>query len=109
MPAKGCHFRNHSKLRFRSIFGPAGSETRTHGDPFVLAKSADPAKTQYLDITAGNQEALLAPIVRFVAVLKQRNYAFEFYIRNGGHDWNEWDTQVPGCFDSLLAHIHRAK
>jgi len=42
-----------------------------------------------------------------VTLLKQRNYAYEFHTNPGGHDWSEWDTQIPGCFESLIAHIHR--
>jgi hypothetical protein len=73
-------------LRFRNIFGPAGSDARINSDPFVLVKTADPARTPYLFITAGDQEALLAPIRRFVTLLKQRNYAYEFHSKPGGHD-----------------------
>jgi len=32
----------------RSIFGPPGGATQRANDPFVLAKSADPAQTPYL-------------------------------------------------------------
>jgi S-formylglutathione hydrolase FrmB len=94
-------------MRFRAIFGPAGSEGRVRSDPFVLVRSVKPADTPYLYITAGKQEALLSPILQFVTLLKQRNYAYEFHIKPGGHDWNEWNSQLPGCFESLLAHIHQ--
>lgn len=94
-------------MRFRAIFGPAGSDTRVRSDPFMLVKSADPAHTPYLYITAGEQEPLLPPIRRFVTLLKLHKYAYEFHTRPGGHDWNEWDTQIPGCFESLVAHIHQ--
>jgi S-formylglutathione hydrolase len=94
-------------MRFRNIFGPTGSETRTHSDPFILAKTTESAKTPYLYITAGEQEPLLSPIRRFVALLNLYHYAYEFHTKPGGHDWSEWDSQVPGCLDSLLAHIHR--
>ena len=92
--------------RFRIIFGPDGSATRTHSDPYILVKTAEPARTPYLYITAGTQEPLLPPILLFVELLKQRNYAYEFHSKPGGHDWDEWDTQIPGCFESLVAHIH---
>ena len=94
-------------IRFRTTFGPSGSETRLHSDPFILVKSADPAHTPYLYITAGEQEPLLPPIRRFVTLLTQRSYANEFHTKPGGHDWNEWDTQISGCFESLTAHIHQ--
>ena len=94
-------------MRFRTTFGPSGSETRLHSDPFVLVKSADPAHTPYLYITAGEQEPLLPPIRQFATLLKLRDYAYEFHTKPGGHDWNEWDTQIPGCFESLIAHIRQ--
>jgi S-formylglutathione hydrolase FrmB len=93
--------------RLRTIFGSVGSESRTKADPFVLAKSASPAATPYLYLTAGEEEALLAPNKRFAAQLKQRGFAYEFHTRPGGHDWGEWDAQIPGCFESLLKHFNQ--
>jgi len=108
VPSRGFSARRWSQsLRFRTIFGPAGSEAREHSDPFILVRSADPADTPYLYITAGEQEPLLPPIRRFATQLKLRNFGYEFHTRPGGHDWNEWDTQIPGCLESLIAHIHR--
>jgi putative tributyrin esterase len=108
VPSRGFSARRWSQsVRFRTTFGPAGSGTRLHSDPFILVKSADPAHTPYLYITAGEQEPLLPPIRRFVTLLKLRNYAHEFHTKPGDHDWNEWDTQIPGCFESLTAHIQR--
>jgi S-formylglutathione hydrolase len=91
--------------RFRSIFGPEGSESRRKSDPFFLVRSADPARTPYLYLTAGEQEALLEPNRRFAALLQQKHFAYEFHTKPGGHDWGEWDSQIPGCFESLLQHL----
>jgi S-formylglutathione hydrolase len=91
--------------RLTNIFGPAGSKTRTMSDPFVLAQSADPAKTPYLYLTAGEMEVLLAPNRRFASRLQQGHFAYEFHTKPGGHDWTEWDSQIPGCFESLLQHL----
>jgi len=108
VPSRGFSARRWSQsMRFRTTFGPTGSETRVHSDPFILVKYADPAHTPYLYITAGEQEPLLPPIRRFVTLLKLRNYAQEFHTKPGGHDWYEWNTQIPGCFASLISHIHR--
>ncbi len=93
-------------MLFRSLFGPAGSESRHQSDPFVLAKSVDPAKTPFLYLTCGEQEPLLEPNRRFAALLKQRGFASEFHTSPGGHDWGEWNQQLPGCIESLIAHIH---
>jgi S-formylglutathione hydrolase FrmB len=90
---------------FRMIFGPAGSPEREASDPFRQALSADPHATPYLYLTAGEQEPLLPPITRFAARLKQQGIPYEFHTHPGGHDWAEWNTQVPGCFASLLAHV----
>jgi putative tributyrin esterase len=108
VPSRGFDARRYWRsTRFRTTFGPSGSETRVHSDPFLLVKSANPANTPYLYVTAGEQEPLLPPIRRFVSLLKQRNFAYEFHTKPGAHDWTEWDTQIPGCFESLMAHIHQ--
>jgi len=44
-----------------------------HSDPFVLVKSADPSRTPYLYVTAGEQEPLLPPIRQFAKLLKLRD------------------------------------
>jgi S-formylglutathione hydrolase FrmB len=91
--------------RFRKIFGPKGSDARRASDPFVLVKTTDPVQTPYLYITAGENEPLRGPVERFVERLKERGFAYEFHTKPGGHDWNEWNAQVPGCFESLLSKI----
>jgi S-formylglutathione hydrolase len=89
-------------MRFRRIFGADGSATRRAADPFVLVKTADPARTPYLYVTAGENEPLREPITRFAGLLKARGFAYEFHTKPGGHDWTEWDAQAPGCIEALL-------
>jgi S-formylglutathione hydrolase FrmB len=91
--------------RIRTLFGAQGSDTRQASDPFLLVNSADPARTPYLYVTAGGQEPLLGPNRRFAALLHKRNFSYEFHTLPGGHDWNEWDAQIPGCFESLFKHL----
>jgi len=93
--------------RFKTIFGEWGSESRRSHDPFILVQSANPAGTPYIYLTAGEQEALLEPNRRFASRLKDRHFAYEFHTKPGGHDWNEWDAQIPGCFEALLKHLNR--
>jgi putative tributyrin esterase len=95
-------------LKFRKIFGPVGSQGRAARNPFELVQTASPSATPYLYITAGEQEALLGPIRRFVSRLKQRGLAHEFHTKPGGHDWGEWNSQLPGCFESLEGHLTNA-
>jgi putative tributyrin esterase len=93
--------------RFKTIFGEWGSESRRSRDPFVVVQSANPAATPFIYLTAGEQEALLEPNRRFASRLNDRHFAYEFHTKPGGHDWTEWDAQIPGCFDSLLKHLNR--
>jgi putative tributyrin esterase len=95
--------------RFRSIFGPSGSATRQARDPFHLVQSADPARTPYIYLTAGEQEPLLEPNRRFAARLREYHFTYEFHAQPGGHDWGEWNSQIPGCFESLLRHLTAAR
>lgn len=88
-----------------SVFGPWKSQTRQENDPFVLARSADPAKVPYLFLTCGEQEGLLAPNRKFAALLEQRHFQFEFHTVPGGHDWRKWNEALPDVFQSLLDHI----
>jgi S-formylglutathione hydrolase FrmB len=93
--------------RLRTIFGRMGNPARQSRDPFALVESADPAVTPYIFLTAGEREPLLEPNRRFASRLNSRHFAFEFHTKPGGHDWGDWDAQIPGCFDSLLQHLKR--
>jgi S-formylglutathione hydrolase FrmB len=93
--------------KFRTIFGPFGSEERASRDPSKLVWTADPRATPYIYLTAGDQEPLLAPIRRFESLLERRGFAQEFHTKPGGHDWGEWNAQVAGCFASMEEHLHR--
>lgn len=91
--------------RMRTIFGPFGSKERLGRDPFELVRSADPRLTPYIYLSAGEQEPLLEPNRRFEALLKQHGFAHEFHTKPGGHDWGEWNAQIPGCFESMPKHM----
>jgi len=106
-----CQRRFHLKewWRLTAIFGPVASKTRQSADPFALVQTANPAVTPYIYLTAGDKEPLREPNTRFAALLKEREFSYEFHTKPGGHDWNEWDSQLPGCFESLLSHIKPAR
>jgi S-formylglutathione hydrolase FrmB len=93
-------YRQHS-----SIFGPWGSQSRRASDPFVLARSAGPAQAPYLFLTCGDQEGLLATNKKFAELLQQRHFAYEFHISHGGHDWNQWDRNLPDLMKSVISHL----
>ena len=94
---------------FRMIFGPLGSKERQARDPFVLLQSADPRTVPYFYLTAAEQEPLLEPIQRFAARLGKHGLAYEFHTKPGGHDWPEWDQQIPGCFESLFLKLRAVR
>ncbi|SPE45132.1 putative Esterase [Candidatus Sulfotelmatobacter sp. SbA7] len=89
----------------RSVFGPWGSQARRNGDPFVLARSADPATTPYLFLTCGDQEGLLPANRNFAALLENRHFRYEFHVVPGGHNWNQWDGRLSGVFQGLVDHL----
>ena len=88
-----------------SIFGPLGSATRRENDPFLLARSANPAKTPYFFLTCGDQEGLLPANRSFAKLLQERGFKYEFHVVSGGHHWHEWNAQLEAMFHSLWQHL----
>jgi S-formylglutathione hydrolase FrmB len=106
VPSRKFSWRRWSQSqRYERNFGAVGSPERRARDPFVQVTTADAHATPYIYMTAGNQEALLDPIQRFAGKLKLHHFAYEFHTAPGGHDWNQWDAQMPGCFEKLLAKL----
>jgi enterochelin esterase-like enzyme len=68
-------------------------------------QTANPHVTPYIYLTAGEKEALLEPIRRFAEQLHEKGFAYEFHTSSGGHNWNEWDAQLPDCFTKLLETV----
>ncbi len=90
----------------RSIFGAWGSQGRRASDPFVLVRSVDPAQSPYLFLTCGDQEGLLPTNHRFAAMLQARHFSYEFHTVAGGHDWNQWNHNVPSLMKRVMDHLH---
>lgn len=91
--------------KFRSIFGPAGSEERAARDPSMLIRTANRQAIPFIYLTAGQQEPLLGPDRQFATLLRQYGVGFEFHTEPGWHDWSQWNAQIPGYFASLLQHL----
>lgn len=110
-PSIDVPFRHYSFRRlgqwwkFRTIFGPAGSKERAARDPSTLIRTANAQVIPFVYLTAGRQEPLLGPNRQFAALLKHYGISFEFHIEPGGHDWSQWNLQIPGCFKSLPGHL----
>ncbi len=88
-------------MRFQEIFGPDDSDVRHGNDPFFLIRNAEPAKLPFFYLTCGEQEGLLAPNREFAALLDRYHIAHDFHEVPGGHDWNQWNRQLPGLFKAL--------
>ncbi|HLJ26344.1 MAG TPA: alpha/beta hydrolase family protein [Candidatus Angelobacter sp.] len=105
VPGRPFSIKRISQWRFhKSVFGDWGSQTRQENDPFVLARSADPARTPYVFLSCGEQEGLLPANRKFAELLAQRHFQFEFHSVPGGHDWKQWNERLPGLFESLMEH-----
>jgi S-formylglutathione hydrolase FrmB len=94
-------------VRLRRVFGPDGSPTRQAGDVFQELNSADPGATPYLYITAGTRDPMVDQIRRLSTALDPRGFHHELRILPGGHDWHEWNAQIPGCFSKLIETINK--
>ncbi len=107
VPSRPFSLARFSTWRFhRKIFGPMGSKERLDNDPFVLVRSTDPARTPYLFLACGEQESGLLPSNRkFAALLESRRFRHEFHAVPGGHNWNQWNAQLPAMFESMAKQM----
>jgi S-formylglutathione hydrolase FrmB len=98
---------DHPRLKaLSSIIGTWGSATRRGDDPFLIARSVNPAEAPYLFLTCGDAESLLPPNREFAAILEQQHLQHEFHVAAGGHDWNQWNAQLPTLFQAMLRRIN---
>jgi len=42
---------------------------------------------------------------RFAAILQARHFSYEFHTVSGGHDWNQWNRNLPNLMKSALNHL----
>jgi putative tributyrin esterase len=106
VPQRPFSFRRLPKsLSFRSIFGPSGSTTRVSNNPYLIAKQADPAGLPFLFLTVGRDESLREPVERFAAEMRSRGIAHEFQELPGGHDWRQWNAQLPVMLKAMQAKM----
>lgn len=89
----------------RSIFGPWGSSSRRQNDPFFIARHLDAGTAPYLFLSCGDRESLLAANREFANLLCARHLPFEFHVMPGGHDWKQWEKEVPSLFACLLRRL----
>lgn len=90
---------------FREIFGEEKSDSRRKNDPFVLVRMADASSLPYFYVACGLSESLLAPNRELAGLLDRYGIAHEFHAVPGGHEWNQWNTQLETLFDALAKHL----
>jgi putative tributyrin esterase len=105
VPSRPFSIKRLGQWRQHSSIFAMGSQSRRDSDPYVLARSADPAKAPYSFLTCGEQEGLLSADKKFAAVLQARHFQYEFHTAPGGHDWNQWDRHMPDMVASLMQHL----
>jgi len=91
-----------------SIFGPWGSPSRRNNDPFLIVPSLEPASAPYFFLSCGASEGLLSPNRDFAALLTSRQIKHEFHVVPGGHDWEQWNRQLPALFEQLWGHTNKS-
>jgi S-formylglutathione hydrolase FrmB len=110
VPSRKFSYRHWSqRMRFRDQFGPDGSDNRRNHNPFVLVEKADPKVTPFIFLGTGKADPLYDSNRRFEERLKARGFQFTSQTKPGGHDWAQWDEQLPKCFDALFAHLASAE
>jgi putative tributyrin esterase len=88
-------------LAIRSIFGPEGSAARSDNDPFVLAREANKNASPFMFLSVGDREGLREPVDRFEALLRAKGIVHELHLAHGGHDWQNWNSELPLLVTSL--------
>lgn len=87
-------------------FGPHGDPCREQNDVFSLARVAKPAHLPYLCLDCGVQDSFLATNRDFVALLKDREIAYEYHEYQGGHEWEYWDERLHSVLQLLSQRFH---
>jgi len=106
VPTRPFSIRRYSQWRHhRSIFGPWKGTVQKANDPFVLAQTADPATTPYMFLTCGDKEGLLPANGSFASLLERRHFRHEFHVVKGAHNWNQWNEQLPACFQRIFERM----
>jgi putative tributyrin esterase len=109
VPRRAFSWKRIGQWRYHSsIFGPAGDPHRLANDPFVLIQGANGRVFPYFYLTCGSREGLLPSNREFANKLKATGAASEFHEVPGGHDWNQWNAQLPGMFVALHSSLRPA-
>lgn len=106
VPTRPFSFKRIAQWRHhRSIFGSWNGQHQQENDPYVLARHADPGSAPFFFLTCGDQEGLLPANRRLASQLQERQVPFLFRTAAAGHNWQEWNQQLPELFRNLHQHL----
>ena len=107
-PERGFVLRRWGQWRgFQTIFGPMGSATRRDNDPFVLVNKVDKWAGPIVFLSVGRDEPLRGVVKRFGEAMERQGVGYVFQEMPGGHDWGEWEKQLPRLEELLEARSWR--
>ena len=86
-------------------FGPAGSESRSSNDLFILVEKQPAQELPYFFMACGTQDPLLESTQKFIKLLQRRKIAHNYMESSGGHNWNTSDHQLPMMLGELAHHV----
>ncbi len=94
------------KSGLSEIFGPPASKSRTENDIYELAAHVDVSSAPYLFVDCGTQDPWFLDANRkFLSILGQRKFAYEYHETSGAHTWQYWDERVPEVLKIVSRYI----
>jgi putative tributyrin esterase len=88
------------------IFGPAGGETRTANDIFLIARAANSNGGPALYVDCGESDRFLASNRRLVDIIHSRGFAYEYHETPGTHAWDYWDRRLAPLLAWAVAALN---
>jgi putative tributyrin esterase len=88
-----------------TIYGPAGSQTRTDNDLLAVLEKANVVALPFIYLDCGSDDGLLESNRAFVAALQQKKARYEYREAPGAHTWDYWDRQVGPMLDVLARKL----
>jgi enterochelin esterase-like enzyme len=91
--------------RFREIFGLLAVRPIRLAIPTFLCSQRNRYEHRICTSLAVNRRRSSEPIPDLQRSWQKEKLALSFIPPPGGHDWGQWDEQIPGLFGSLLQHL----
>jgi enterochelin esterase-like enzyme len=85
---------------FSSAAPMSGSLGSRIGNPLEFIKNASPAQVEAVKtvrwwVDCGDDDGLLDANMEFYRTMREKRVPLQFRVRNGGHNWEYWQTALP--------------